>query len=446
MILVRLWCLSMLIVACDFSDDSQDLLINLERNDELHDSKLFVSVWQVEEGEKIVLPLTVGEFIYDFTIDWGDGTIEEITSLPDEGVTHVYQQAGQYKVVIDGTVEAWSFWRKPDSKDKLLRVDSLGAVGWKSLFGAFSECQQLTVVSGGDVSEVNDMSFMFSGAPLVTPDVGGWDTSNTTRMSFMFEGATLADPDVSRWYTGQVQDLSYMFAKAVSAEPEVGNWDTGRVTEMQGMFSGAERAEPEVSNWDTTRVRDLSHMFRGTIVANPDVSRWDTANVRSMAGMFGETVQAQPEVGDWNTANVRYFNGMFMRAQRADPNVSCWNTGRAIDMHNMFHDAVQAVPDVGGWNVGQVIDLRGTFNGAQLAVPDTSQWNFVSVRQMDDMFKGLSLPTSLYSRMLQRLVTTSRQQNVVLDAGNSYYGREASSARERLVANGWQITDAGPAD
>ena len=443
---MRLWCLYLLMVACDFNADNQNLLIDLERTNELNDGKLFVSVWQVKEGEKIVLPLTDGEFIYDFTVDWGDGTIEEITSLPDDGVTHVYRQAGQYQIVIEGIVEAWSFWRKPDSKDSLLRVDSLGAVGWKSLFGAFSECQKLTVVSGGDVSEVSDMSFMFNAAPLVTPDVGTWDTSNTTRMSFMFEGATLADPDVSRWNTKRVQDLSYMFVEAVSADPDVSAWDTGNVTEMQGMFSGAERADPDVSAWKTTRVRNLSHMFRGTTVANPDVSRWNTANVLSMSGMFAETVQAQPKVGDWNTINVRDFSGMFMQAQRADPNVSCWNTGRAIDMHNMFREAVNAVPDVGSWNVARVIDLRGTFNGAQLAVPDTSQWNFASARQMDDMFNGLSLPTSLYNKMLQQLVATSGQQNVVFDAGNSHYGREAGSAREKLVANGWQITDAGPAD
>ena len=444
--MVRLWCLCLLMVACDFSDDDHELLIDLERTNELHDGKLFVSVWQVDEEEKIVLPLTEGDFIYDFTIDWGDGTIEEVTSLPDDGVTHVYQQEGQYKIVIDGIVEAWSFWRRPDSKDNLLRVDSLGAVGWKSLFGAFSECQKLTVVSGGDVSGVSDMSFMFNAAPLVTPDVGAWDTSTTTRMSFMFEGATLADPDVSRWNTRQVQDLSYMFVDAVSADPDVNAWDTGKVTEMQGMFSGAERADPKVSAWNTTRVRNMSYMFRGTEVANPDVSRWNTANVRSMAGMFSETTNAQPEVGDWNTVNVRDFSGMFMGAQRADPNVSCWNTGRATDMHNMFYNAVQAVPDVGGWNVARVVDLRGTFNGARLAVPDTSQWDFTSARQMDDMFKGLSLPTGLYSKMLQQLVATSRQRDVILDAGNSYYGKEARSARERLVANGWQITDAGLAN
>lgn len=444
MSLVRLCWLCLLVVACDFDEDN--LLIDLERAEESLDRGLFVSTWQVEEGEKIVLPLTEGDFIYNFTIDWGDGKIEEVTSSSVGEVAHVYRQAGQYQIVIEGVVEAWSFWRRPTSKDSLLRIDSLGEVGWKSLFGAFADCQKLTVVSGGDVSEVSDMSFMFNGAPLVIPDVGAWDTSKTTRMSFMFEGATVADPDVSRWDTGRVQDFSYMFVDTGSADPDVSNWDTAKVTEMQGMFSGAKRADPDVSRWDTTRVRNMSHMFWRAAVADPDVSRWDTANVMSMAGMFGETVQAQPEVGDWNTANVRDFSNMFVRAQLADPNVGCWNTGRAVDMHNMFHGAMRAVPDVGGWNIAQVIDLRGIFNGARSAIPDTSQWDFASVRQMDDMFKGLRLPTNLYNKMLQQLVATSRQRNVVLDAGDSRYGKRASSARARLVANGWQITDGGLAN
>ena len=38
------------------------------------------------------------ELLYDFTVDWGDGTSSEVTGFDDPDKSHVYAQAGTYTV------------------------------------------------------------------------------------------------------------------------------------------------------------------------------------------------------------------------------------------------------------------------------------------------------------------------------------------------------------
>lgn len=161
----------------------------------------FVSKWQVAAGERVVLPLPDvdkqgTELRYGFAIDWGDGSTENgelpfIDSHDDNDREHVYAEAGSYTVSIYGMVEGWSFQKIPASKDKIVAVTELGDVGWKSLNGAFDNCQNLVTVQGGDTSKVYDMSSMFAGASSLQLNVSSWDFAKVEDMDEMFVGVTL---------------------------------------------------------------------------------------------------------------------------------------------------------------------------------------------------------------------------------------------------------------
>ncbi|HGF7866530.1 TPA: BspA family leucine-rich repeat surface protein, partial [Enterococcus faecium] len=136
----------------------------------------------------------------------------------------------------------------------------------------FADLTYLTTMEGMDnfdVSNVTDMSYMFSGATRLSMlDVSSWDTSNVTSMYSMFYGAT---------------NLSML---------DVSSWDTSNVTNMGSMFYGATSLSMlDVSSWDTSNVTGMSSMFyRATNLSMLDVSSWDTSNVTSMYYMFsGET-------------------------------------------------------------------------------------------------------------------------------------------------------------
>ena len=223
----------------------------------------FVSLWKMTDNDlQVVLPVPRG-FNYDFVVDWGDGASGQVTAWDDEDAAHTYTQAGTYTITISGLVEAWSFWKIPHSKDRIIAVNELGSVGWRSFFGAFLACKNLTLVAGGDTSQVTDMRYMFYLAPLATPDTSGWDTANVTDMAGMFWRAPAANPDVSSWNTAEVRDMSYMFAAASTANPDVSNWQVAQVKNMHSMFYRAVAATPNMNAWNFAQVSNMYRMFWG---------------------------------------------------------------------------------------------------------------------------------------------------------------------------------------
>ena len=129
-------------------------------------------------SDTFVLPLP-GVGVYDYMIDWGDGTIEHKTGNTDE--THVYGVAGTYTITIRGTFPQIYFNNAGD-KLKLTGVQ-LGCVGWKSLNSAFYGCNNLVrFFPAADTSQVTDMGSMFRSCWFLAPDVGWFDTSKVTDM------------------------------------------------------------------------------------------------------------------------------------------------------------------------------------------------------------------------------------------------------------------------
>ncbi len=403
-------------------------------------SDAFVSKWRVSaEGGIVNLPL-LGGFNYDFTVDWGDG---QVTEHDGAMVSHAYEEAGIYTVKITGLLEAWSFAAEPRSRDMLLSVEDLGDLGWRSLQGAFAGSEELTAVSGGNMSNVYSMHAMFEGAAAVMPDTGGWDTHQVRTMTAMFMGAMAADPDVGGWNTEQVASMHSMFRGARAANPDVSNWDTGAVTNMSYMFMNAFSAMPEVSNWNTAKVTDMSNMFRGAIAADPDVSNWDVSAVADMSYMFAEAVSANPPVSKWLTGAVTNMRGMFTRATSANPVVNGWDTSAVTDMSGMFLDAISANPSLDCWDVGKVSDMRHMFSGAAKADVNLSKWDFGAVIFMHNLFHGVTLSTDNYDGLLTRVNETSSRTNLILDAGNSQYSADGAVAHHSLTDRGWHIRDAG---
>ena len=244
--------LTIILVSCGFADKDGSLGVEIDPSAGEELANAFVTEWWVKAGEELVLPLPEG-FAYRFSIDWGDGTEGQVISHNDPMARHVYEQEGTYVVAINGLLEAWSFWRISDSRDSLLAVRNLGDVGWKSLFGAFSSCANLTTVVGGNVAEVTDMGSMFDDATQALPDGRDWDTARVTDMSYMFAGASVAQPQVEEWDTSAVRDMNRMFADTEAADPDVRKWVTSRVVRMAGMFYGALSAQPATGNWNTSK-------------------------------------------------------------------------------------------------------------------------------------------------------------------------------------------------
>lgn len=133
---------------------SRFISTNLQDDDIDTKLKEFITVWKVETGAKVMLPIfqktnytTLGsvdvssiqkELEYDFYVDYGDGTgTQHVTSYDDVDATHTYSQAGEYEIKITGKCEGFSFYQQhgqvsksdPNS-NQLIKIKQFGSVGF----------------------------------------------------------------------------------------------------------------------------------------------------------------------------------------------------------------------------------------------------------------------------------------------------------------------------
>lgn len=108
-----------------------------------------------------------------------------------------------------------------------------------------------------DVSEVTDMDSLFSchDADLgskysdLNPDISKWDVSNVEDMSFMFWGCKKFNQDISQWDVRNVKYTERMFMGCESFNQPIGTWDVSKVVIMNSMFFKCINFDQNLSSW-----------------------------------------------------------------------------------------------------------------------------------------------------------------------------------------------------
>ena len=127
------------------------------------------------------LSIIPSSLTYNFTVDWGDGNSETITTSTD--FSHTYAVAGTHTVTIAGTFPSIKFNNGGD-KTKIIEIPSLGNVGNQGISVDISfDGKTIAVGSTTDynsrgcvhVYEDNETSFVSASDPLV----GSAATSNS---------------------------------------------------------------------------------------------------------------------------------------------------------------------------------------------------------------------------------------------------------------------------
>ncbi|MCS4116057.1 surface protein [Salinibacter ruber] len=180
----------------------------------------FVTTWETTSpSESITIP-TEGEGVssYNFGIDWGDGTTEQVTG-EDPDPSHTYEEAGTYtvKIFVSGSDEAFpriflNAGSKGDGDQsnarKLRSIERWGPVQWRSFEAAFAGASNLTygATDMPDLAGVTSLRSMFEDATSFNGDIGDWDVSSVKDMRRMFFGAESFDQDLSGWDVTNVDD------------------------------------------------------------------------------------------------------------------------------------------------------------------------------------------------------------------------------------------------
>jgi surface protein len=217
----------------------------------------FITTWRTTTAnESITIPTTGGG--YNYTVVWGDGN----TSNNQTGnATHSYAAAGDYQVKISGSFPRIIFSGSVDYL-KIRSIDHWGNIARSSMGVAFAFCQNLTynATDNPDLTNVTDMSGMFTGASAFNGNIGGWNTANVTNMANMFANASAFNGNIGSWNTANVTDMRYMFSNASAFNQNIGGWSTANVTNMSSMFSSASAFNGNIGSWNTVNVTDAIHV------------------------------------------------------------------------------------------------------------------------------------------------------------------------------------------
>ena len=276
------------------------------------DPASFITTWTtLSDNFKLQIGIS-DKLAYDFTINWGDGTEEELT-IQGGFFTHIYETAGTYTVAIQGKFPAIRMKHaNGDSQDALISIDQWGSIAWEDMENAFNVCRNMEyhAMDAPDLTSVTNMSYMFAVATSFNGDLNNWNVSGVKNMSGMFIGATSFNGDISGWETGEVTDMSLMFEGATAFNRDLNGWNVEKVMNMLGMFIEAMSFNGDISGWVPKEVTDMSYMFAGANSFNGDISSWNVEKVMTMDGMFEGANSFDQNLGSWNIRSITTMNRM----------------------------------------------------------------------------------------------------------------------------------------
>ena len=120
--------------------------------------------------------------------------------------------------------------------------------------------------------------------------------------------------DISSWDVSNVTNMTAMFSNAESFNQPIGNWNVSNVTDMSGMFwlnlqptviqSNNMTFNQPIGNWDVSNVTSMASMFREASSFNQPIGNWDVGSVTEMGVMFGNASSYNQDLSLWNVEGV----------------------------------------------------------------------------------------------------------------------------------------------
>jgi surface protein len=202
----------------------------------------FITTWRTTTSNEEVRIGIRAEYAYNFSIDWGDGNIEDFDFNNHKFISHIYDTPGDYAVAILGDFPALYPYNIPQFNNKLIGINQWGDNLWQTMEYAFASCWNLAYynVEQGDtpnLTVVTDMFGMFGDAAKFNGDLSGWDVQNVQIMTGVFYGASSFEGiGLETWDTQNVTSMASMFRECESFDKDLGSWNIQNIIVMTTMF------------------------------------------------------------------------------------------------------------------------------------------------------------------------------------------------------------------
>ena len=390
------------------------------------------------------------QYKYSYSIDCDSDGIIEASNISNEYQCS-YTQNAYHTIAIYGTFPKFAGANLDnDDKLKLTSIVQWGDIKWESMRSAFSSTS-LTFIEASDapdLSEVTDISYMFSKTHLGNVDLSKWDISNVTNTSYMFYGASNFNSDLSNWDMSNVTDMRFMFYYARSfSNNDLSNWDISNVGNKHNFFSdhwGTNNTEPSWADLIAFKFKILGTNFRVPVdsqyrysysidcdddgimeasnisnahqcsyAQNSDhtiaiygtfpkfygaglgndrhklksIVQWGDIRWQSMGFAFRNTSLTLIEASDVpDLSEVTDMSYMFADTFLGNVDLSSWDVSHVKNMSYMFYYATRFNSDLSNWNVSNATNMKSMFLNTKKFNADLSNWDVSSVTDMRFMF------------------------------------------------------------
>lgn len=297
-------------------------------------------------SDQFQLP-TVAATGVPFTVFWGDGSSDVITTWNQAETLHTYSSAGEYTVYIVADFINLAF---QDSGDKLkhLTVEQWG--NFKFSNGnpnPFFGCSNFTDINASDIPGIPGSTLFRAFRDCSSLNnwgtIADWDVSNVTNGGEIFRGATLFN-EVLNWSFSTFTSLSATF-RDTAFNRAVNSWDISNVTNLSGTWQNTPFNQP-VDQLDTGEVTLMVGTFRDCSDFNQDLEAWgpNLTKVTSMqsflqdADSFNGTLGTDPGSGGtfWTTIALANVTNMLRGATSFDQSLAWINISLISDASNML--------------------------------------------------------------------------------------------------------------
>ena len=136
-----------------------------------------------------------------------------------------------------------------------------------------------------DISELDDLSYIFYGLNMEVVDISGWNTSNIITMENMFSFCNklkniigIENLDVSKL---QRANAMFYWCKNL-VELDLTNWNPISLENMSNMFGYCSNLKiiKNIENWQLPNIKDVRQMFYKCAKLDVDLSNWDLSNIK----------------------------------------------------------------------------------------------------------------------------------------------------------------------
>lgn len=288
-------------------------------------SKPFVSTWRTSNistgsstSTQIKLPLTLTGS-YNFTVKWGDGTSNLITSWNQAQTTHTYSTSGDYTIEITGTCSGWRFNSGGD-RLKLLSVNTWGSLKILNDTGCFSGCSNLNLSTVSDVLDITQTTTLYEffrgcGSLTSVNKMNEWNFSTILNLGRVFYECSVFNQNLGVINIQNATAMDNMFYQCFlynnGGSDSIKNWPVNNVTNFSATFYGCSAFNQPLL-WVMNNATTTNGMFRACIAFNQNISSWNLSNNTDFGGMLYSCHAFQQNLGSWNVSNgLSFTNFMF---------------------------------------------------------------------------------------------------------------------------------------